>query len=472
MEQFSYSFIITMLHSTWQTALLLLVYFLLIPGKSSPLFKRNVLYAMLSLQLATSLVTFTLILRNTSLFFLQELSSTITSALEETWMASNAPILFYAYAFIVLWRLAHCFYSWNRFRNTYQQSLTKPGIDIRLFTQTKAYQFGIYRKVAIWCSSNITTPMTFGFWKPIILLPVALVNQLSIRETEALIIHELTHIRHLDYILNWTLIVAENLFFFNPFVHIIAKKIRSEREKNCDVQVLLFNYGGIQYAETLLKTAAYQQQELTLQMAAIRKKDQLLQRIHFFSNQQNLEFRRSQPVVSLGGLLAAFLINLSIAIFFIAGPVLEKQTELVSSEQAPAFIVPETEAGKVFQSDIDIPAIPAQRIPSSIPLVAPEKINQPESFVREEEEQAEIEEPTYAMAASSEAPTLYEGKEITIKEEGSDGKKITAVYQAILIDGIWTLQPVWFISETKTPAADSLKKFTKDSVIKIYPVVQ
>ena len=477
MEQFSYSFITTMMHSTWQTALFLLCYYLLVMlhGNPSPLFKRNFLYLVIGLQLFTSFFTFGLIYSQSSFLLLRQFAFSFGGALQQSWMADNALLLFSAYALIVLWRLANSFFPWNHFKKSYQKSLVKPGIDIRLFTQTKAYQFGIRQKVAIWCSSAITTPMTFGFWKPIILLPMALVNQLSIRETEALIIHELTHIRYLDYLYNWLLVIAETIFFFNPFIHIVARKIRIEREKNCDVQVLMFNYGEVQYAETLLKTAKLQQQVLTLQLGAVVRKGQLLNRIHFFSNKNNLEFRRSGHALSSGGLIAALLINLALVLLFMTVPILKSRPVDFSAENAQFNMPPALESGKRVVSNANpggSVVVKASAKPISVAVLSAAPAYSALSSGAENDVIVDGLEPVYAMPAASTTSAIYEGKEVMIKEESSDGKKITAVYQIVLIEGIWTLQPLWMLSETKTFAGDSLKQALKDSVISIYPVVQ
>ena len=73
-----------------------------------------------------------------------------------------------------------------------------------------------------------------------------------------------------------------------------------------------------------------------------------------------------------------------------------------------------------------------------------------------------------AMPASIPEMSM-EGKEIIIKDQGTDGKTITAAYHALLIDGIWTLQPLWLISEIKANKGDSLATKKRDSVMHLFP---
>src|SRR5688500_16135857 len=81
-------------------------------------------------------------------------------------------------------------------------NITKAAPELRLFVRDIAERMGIKRKVQIWFSHIVDTPVTIGFWKPFILLPVAAVNQLSIPQAEAIILHELNHIRRNDYLIN------------------------------------------------------------------------------------------------------------------------------------------------------------------------------------------------------------------------------------------------------------------------------
>ncbi len=477
MEQFSYAFITTLLHSIWQTALLLFIYFIFTTGsyKTSPLFKRNFLFAILSLQLLCSLFTFFIIYTqpaNQGLAGYTFLA--LSQVFDNSWLLSNAPLFFWAYTFVVLYRIGYSYIHYTNFINHYKKSLIKPAIDLRLFTVTKAFHFGIKRKISLWCSNAITTPMTFGFLKPVILLPLALVNQLSLQQTEALIIHELTHIRNNDFLLNWLLLIMQALFFFNPFIHIIAKKIKIEREKDCDVRVLHFNYNDIVYAETLLIAAQYQQKQLSLQLAAVKTKKQLLERIHFFSDKKNIEFDgKNLWFITMMGLITIVLVNVLLVQAFT-----QKQT---SKTDVPIFTAKKIiTAANDLNKNITTGAL-IEKEPLMValakPLTAKAKRNPALNKIKNNSAapatetglDTEAEEVFYAMPASN-SETLVEGKEMIIKDESSDGKKITAAFKALLINGVWTFEPLWMISETK-PLKDSLVH-TKDSVLKLIPAVQ
>ena len=67
------------------------------------------------------------------------------------------------------------------------------------------------------------------FLKPIILIPMASLNHLSTDQMEAVLLHELAHIKRYDYLLNMTLSVVEMALFFNPFTQLLSKNIHRKR---------------------------------------------------------------------------------------------------------------------------------------------------------------------------------------------------------------------------------------------------
>ena len=472
MEQFSYYFISTMLHSFWQAAVLLLFYgiILLLKPRLAPLNKRNILLSLVAIQGVYSMATFYLLATNATQGLLVLLANSVTPLLTKSLLQENAYLIFLSYLLFVAGRILSNCWQWNQFKKGYKKSLLKAPLDLRLFTRSTAFEFGITRKVSLWCSNNISTPMTFGFWKPVILLPVALVSQLSLQQVEALIIHELTHIRHKDYILNLGLVITETIFFFNPFIRFIAKQIKMEREKTCDVQVLNFKYGHILYAEALLKASQIQQQ-LSLQITAVKSKKQLFERISFFTNSENLAFQQSHRRLIVAGYVCTVLLTMLLAVTFTqkkTGYPLPIEFQRKTLTTAPIFT---NETTPVFQIQAAVARPIKATVQKPITIKATNKIDAVRKEITEEVDLlADDAAGFHAMAASS-TETNLEGKEIIIKEEGSDGKKITAAYYALLVDGLWTLQPLWLISETR-PTADSMQLKRKDSLINLLPTAQ
>jgi beta-lactamase regulating signal transducer with metallopeptidase domain len=83
-------------------------------------------------------------------------------------------------------------------------------------------------------SAIVDAPMVIGWLRPLIVLPLAVLANLTAAQVEALIAHELAHIRRRDYAVNLLQTAAEALLFFHPGVWWVSRRIRQEREHCCD----------------------------------------------------------------------------------------------------------------------------------------------------------------------------------------------------------------------------------------------
>jgi bla regulator protein BlaR1 len=95
-------------------------------------------------------------------------------------------------------------------------------------------QLKIKKPVQLLESGIIKVPVVFGHLKPVIFMPLGLLANLPMGEIEAILIHEMAHIRRSDFLMNMLQNIAEILFFFNPAVLWISSLLRVERENCCD----------------------------------------------------------------------------------------------------------------------------------------------------------------------------------------------------------------------------------------------
>lgn len=128
-----------------------------------------------------------------------------------------------------------------------------------LFTKI-CTEFGISQEVRIRTSSHVHTPMILGVLKPVILMPVSLVNQLNPQEAEAILVHELAHFVRKDILVNMIQTVIEAMYYYHPAIWWISANIRVERESCCDELAVAYTGDNISYAKTLVKV-----QEMYLQ---------------------------------------------------------------------------------------------------------------------------------------------------------------------------------------------------------------
>ncbi|RYE54089.1 MAG: peptidase M56 [Sphingobacteriales bacterium] len=141
-------------------------------------------------------------------------------------------------------------------------------------------RLGIQRKISFHLSDKVNVPLVIGYLKPVVLFPVALAAQLDLKQVEAILIHELSHIRRNDYLLNLVKTGIETVLFFNPFVWLSGRFINIEREHACDDLVIKFTGTPITYAHALLKLEILKDKTTpALSMAVTGKNQHLYQRI-------------------------------------------------------------------------------------------------------------------------------------------------------------------------------------------------
>ena len=161
-------------------------------------------------------------------------------------------------------------------------------------------------KPLILISKKIDIPATFGYFKPIVLLPVSLINKLPQDQMEAILLHELCHIKRADFLHNIMQLLVETLFFYHPLTKWISRDIRKIREQCCDELVLDLNTNPLVYAKALTNIASIYNSntnaKLHIQIAA--NDGELFNRIKFLM----INKRSKSPFtnVILGLFFAAF----------------------------------------------------------------------------------------------------------------------------------------------------------------------
>jgi beta-lactamase regulating signal transducer with metallopeptidase domain len=448
---FFYSFIGMLLHSIWQAGLLAFVYTCVqgLATNMHPLQRRNLLYSLLSVQVVVSVFTFII-------YFTQKDFSVITIAavFSLSWLANYVNIIFSVYFIVVLYKLLSVIFQWNVFIKNYRRSLLKASAELKIFTELKAYQLGIKRKVTIWYCNNIESPITFGFLKPMILLPFSLVNALSVQEVETIILHELAHIKSKDYLLNWLLLGMEIIYFFNPFIKLLTNKIKLEREKNCDSQVLDFNYNGILYAQTLLKIAQNTVDVKSFQLGAVKKTSQLIQRIQFFSATENRGFKQYKLNI-LGWLIIPVL--LFATTLFIQNKQRSIDIMIPYSKVLFAPIYQTEKLNAYFE------------LASVINIVPSKKLEKKQNdFAKVKEQKVKIDDVVFnesSITMEDILPVAYNETADSVKEflynvETQQGK-MTQSYKLIQRNGRWILEPQWMIVERN---ADSVSLSNTDTI--------
>ncbi|WP_407429858.1 M56 family metallopeptidase [Arcticibacter sp.] len=172
-------------------------------------------------------------------------------------------------------------------------------------------QLDIVKHVSLHVSEKIKVPVTAGFLKPVIILPLAMVSRLSPEQVESILLHELAHIKRLDYLWNIVQKVIESILFFNPFVWLIVKEIHKEREYCCDEIVVSKTSDPLTYAKALLQLEVQVKYNELAMAASGEEKYPLLDRIKRISGMKNPD---PSPKTGLIVLVTILCVGLSLAV--------------------------------------------------------------------------------------------------------------------------------------------------------------
>ena len=122
--------------------------------------------------------------------------------------------------------------AWVRQRSQPGYSRPDPVWQARL--DRLAVQFGVTRQVVLGLVDDLPGPVTAGWWRPVVLLPASLATGMPPDLLEALLAHEMAHIKRYDYLVNLIQSAIEIVLFYHPTVWWLSNRIRIEREQIAD----------------------------------------------------------------------------------------------------------------------------------------------------------------------------------------------------------------------------------------------
>jgi beta-lactamase regulating signal transducer with metallopeptidase domain len=130
-----------------------------------------------------------------------------------------------------------------------------------------ASALGLQRPVELAVTGSVSGPITVGFLRATVLLPLCALTALGPDELEVVLAHELAHVRRADFLWNLVQTFAETLFFFHPAVWWIGGCLRSERELCCDDLALKVCPNPVIYARALFHLEEQRSRQPRLAMA-------------------------------------------------------------------------------------------------------------------------------------------------------------------------------------------------------------
>lgn len=457
---------IAIIHSFWQSALLWMVHQLLLmtPHGLTAIARYKISMSNLFLSLSFFILTIFWVYQDltegmdttgaVTLFILPE------NLLHFTRFA--IPYLAGMYLLTLLFHISGYFLEYRSTGQLRKKGLTRPDIDIRLFVKTSSISLYIKKNVQVWISENADVPAIIGHFKPVILLPAAAITQLTPAQLEAVLLHELAHVKRNDYLMNLLQIAAESILFFNPFAKSFGKQARIEREHCCDDVVLNHRYEAKDYAGALLKLEEQRKSHLQLALAATGSHMLLLCRIKriFTGNQPNRPDKRFFFRVLVAGMFiilpALFALHQPVELSANSGQ--DKNTlklntavllKSVARDILPYSIVTRTSPGNIKLAEKKVPiVVPASKKQQPAIPFSKETAPMYTAYVNEEFlHPKQVLTPQFVSQVPQEFPRL-----IKVEEEisGKDKSRVY-IFQVDRENGQYSIKPVMLINQPAEP---------------------
>lgn len=131
-----------------------------------------------------------------------------------------------------------------------------------------AERLGLRCTVRILQSTLAQAPVVVGYLRPVILLPVSLVTCLPAAQLDAILAHELAHVRRHDFVINLLQTLIETMFFYHPAVWWLSRQVRVEREHCCDDFVVQLLDNRVEYGRALVAIEQWRGQKPVLALGA------------------------------------------------------------------------------------------------------------------------------------------------------------------------------------------------------------
>ncbi|MCZ4224494.1 M56 family metallopeptidase [Pedobacter rhodius] len=311
LQQFIKAFGWSIVNSLWQSALIYGVLFIILIGlpKLAARFKHNLAFGSIVLMFACFGYNFISHLlknvpdktnvANAANFEAYQYFSNVPQSLSNK-VEQYFPLVVTFYLIGIALQLFVIAKGYNQLSKLKKNSLSSIPESWKLIFENVTANLKISKTIKFHLSEIVNVPLVIGYLKPVVLFPLALVNQLDNDQVEAILIHELSHIRRHDFLLNLIKTAIETLLFYNPFVWMAGKFIHIEREHACDDLVLKVTGKPLNYAHALLKLELLKDKTSpAYALAATGKTQNLYQRIKRITNMKTNYLNAKQQMAAL-----------------------------------------------------------------------------------------------------------------------------------------------------------------------------
>ena len=223
-----------------------------------------------------------------------------------SFIQANSGIIVSIWLMVIIFRSLQLISGLNALQRMKRRWILEAGDHWNEKLQELAAKLGIKKPVLFLQSSLAKVPMVIGHLKPVLLFPIGLLNKLPADEVEAILLHELAHIKRNDFLVNLLQHFAEIFFFFNPAVLWISSLIKNERESCCDDMALSITRDKKIFIHALV---AFQEYNAVVKYATTfaGSKNHLLNRVKRIITNNNKTLTTMEKLVLASGIIITCL---------------------------------------------------------------------------------------------------------------------------------------------------------------------
>ncbi|MCF0062363.1 M56 family metallopeptidase [Dyadobacter chenwenxiniae] len=326
---------LTLIHSLWQGLIAAVIAgtILMLTKKAKPALRYNLLATLLFALVLTSAYTFASLLFSENEFVNNHLSNSESvrfavagkvSISEKIAFAGSDNRVWISYlmdfcssqaqVIATIWFVVFSFKSFQATAGfLYLQKVKKHNAhplreSWRLRFDILAKKMKISQAIQVIESEHVLVPMVIGFLKPMVIIPFGIFINLPETQIEAIVLHELAHIKRRDYVVNLMQIFCENIFFFNPALLWLSSLIREEREHCCDDLAISVMENKTSFVHALVSFQEYHVTGSAFEMAFSRNRNHLLDRI------KRIIYNNNKPLNAMEKLFVTFSLLTAVAL--------------------------------------------------------------------------------------------------------------------------------------------------------------
>lgn len=194
--------------------------------------------------------------------------------------------------------------------------------------------------VALRSSTHVSTPLTYGWWRPVLIVPEVVAQRCTLAERRAILLHELIHIQRRDFAWICVLQVVRALYWCHPVTWVFARVFSATQEEVCDA-ICVGEFGTQRYAEALVSVARTAQRPVVLTLGlAMSRTSRLSQRLVRIQQQGGLLMSRLSHRGLCAAIALAFPIGLATLLVQPVRAQVEAPAKAVVPVSGPAAAAP------------------------------------------------------------------------------------------------------------------------------------